>query len=334
MPRPSSLLASLTAVESHDFLPHGMHAQIAALSDQFTEIDPSTLETEAWHELLHQINPEVLVCCWRTRALPDPLPSNLRYVCYLAGSIKKLATRKQIEDGLLITNWGDSISRTIAECALLHTLCGLRGAAKWAIDMHAFGAWKNDKTRTRSLFDRKVGIRGFGRIARELITLLKPFNCEISVLAPDVDESIAEKHGLRYSPDLNDLFSYNDVVIELAPLIEVTRRSIQESHLRLLRPQGVFINVGRGATVDEDALLRVAREGQINVGLDVYSEEPLPADSGFRELPNVMLTPHIAGPTTDKRPDAGAYGVKNLIAYAQDQSLVGIITPEVYDQST
>ena len=262
------------------------------------------------------------------------MPSNLRYVCYLAGSIKKLITRQQIEDGLLVTNWGDSISRTIAECALLHVLSSLRNATRWTLDMHSRGAWKNETTRTASLFGRKVGIRGFGRIAREFIALLAPFRCEISVLAPDVDAAIATQHGIRVSPDLDDLFTYHDIVVELAPLIDATRRTITESHLRKLRPGGVFINVGRGATVDEDALLRVAREDKINVGLDVYSEEPLPKDSGFRGLANVMLTPHLAGPTTDKRPDAGAYGVRNLHAYAHDQPMVGTITPEVYDQST
>ncbi len=334
MPRPKSILLSLTSVESHDFLPSALKAEIIALSDQVTEVDPSTIDPETWHRILFETNPEVLVCCWRTGALPDPLPSNLRYVCYLAGSIKKLITRQQIEDGLLVTNWGDSISRTIAECALLHVLSSLRNATRWTLDMHSRGAWKNETTRTASLFGRKVGIRGFGRIAREFIALLAPFRCEISVLAPDVDAAIATQHGIRVSPDLDDLFTYHDIVVELAPLIDATRRTITESHLRKLRPGGVFINVGRGATVDEDALLRVAREDKINVGLDVYSEEPLPKDSGFRGLANVMLTPHLAGPTTDKRPDAGAYGVRNLHAYAHDQPMVGTITPEVYDQST
>ena len=70
------------------------------------------------------------------------------------------------------------------------------------------------------------------------------------------------------------------------------------------------------------------------VGLDVYGVEPLPADSPFRGLRNVSLTPHIAGPTSDRRRDAGAFAVGNLAAYAAGRPLQAVITPTVYDTST
>jgi phosphoglycerate dehydrogenase-like enzyme len=81
-------------------------------------------------------------------------------------------------------------------------------------------------------------------------------------------------------------------------------------------------------------LLRVAQAGQILVGLDVYGVEPLPVDSPFRGLRNVSLTPHIAGPTTDRRCDAGAFAVANLEAYAAGRPLQAVITPGIYDTST
>jgi phosphoglycerate dehydrogenase-like enzyme len=109
---------------------------------------------------------------------------------------------------------------------------------------------------------------------------------------------------------------------------------VTERLLRLIRPGGVFVNVGRGAVVDEEALLRVAREGQIQIALDVYGTEPLPATSGLRGLPNVILLPHLAGPTTDRRRDAGAFGLRNLRAYAADEEIESVITPEIFDHST
>ena len=81
-------------------------------------------------------------------------------------------------------------------------------------------------------------------------------------------------------------------------------------------------------------LLRVAREGKIFIGLDVYHEEPLPVDSGLRGLANVSLTPHIAGPTPDRHSDATAFALRNLRAYAAGQPLEAIITPAIYDSST
>ena len=104
-----------------------------------------------------------------------------------------------------------------------------------------------------------------------------------------------------------------------------------ERLLRLMPPGAAFVNVGRGKVVDEDALLRVAREGRIQVGLDVFATEPLPADSGFRGLPNAVLLPHIAGPTLERRRDAGTHALENLRAYAEGRPLKAVITPEVYD---
>src|SRR5581483_6947488 len=154
----------------------------------------------------------------------------------------------------------------------------------------------------RSLFCRRVGIHGFGPVARELVTLLQPWNCPITALAPDLTAELARAYGVERAGTLESLFGENEIVVELAPLIPATTGQVTEKLLRLIRPGGVFVNVGRGAVVDEDALLRVAREGKISVGLDVYTTEPLPADSGFRALPRVSLTPHTAGPTIDRYP--------------------------------
>ncbi|MCF3652036.1 hydroxyacid dehydrogenase [Synoicihabitans lomoniglobus] len=334
MPRPASILQCLTPIEIQEFLPGSSADEIRALAPVLTTVDPTNLSHSAWRDLLFQRNPEVLVACWATPDLPPELPPALRYVCYFAGSIKRLVPREHIELGLIVTNWGNSISRIVAEGALLHVLAGMRNFTHWTIAMHTQGAWKSRTSRSASLFGRRVGIRGFGRVAHELIALLRPFGCTISVFAPDLTPAIAEQNGLRVAFDLNELMRENDVVVELAPLIPETRGSITKAHLELLRPGSVFVNVGRGATVDEQALLEVARGGQIFVGLDVFGEEPLPADSGFRNLPNVSLTPHLAGPTTDRRCDAGAFALKNLRAYAEDRPMESVITLPIYDRST
>ena len=114
----------------------------------------------------------------------------------------------------------------------------------------------------------------------------------------------------------------------------MTTGSVTEKHLRLIRPGGVFVNVARAGITDEAALLQIASEGKIQIGLDVFAQEPLPEDSPWRGLRNVSLTPHIAGPTLDRYPDAGVQALKNLQAYTNGQPLTAIITPEVYDRST
>jgi phosphoglycerate dehydrogenase-like enzyme len=217
---------------------------------------------------------------------------------------------------------------------LFHILAGLRRSTAWTIAMHFEGAWVTPDTRTYSLFERRVGIHGFGRIARELVRLLQPFSAPVQVFAPDIDAASASALGVEAAMSLEALFSDNDVVVELAPLIPATAGIVGESLLRRLRPGAVFVNVGRGAVVDEAALIRVAAEGQIQVGLDVFTTEPLPADSKLRGLPNVSLTPHIAGPTNDRRQDAGAHALDNLRAFAAGRPLQAVVTPEVFDLST
>jgi phosphoglycerate dehydrogenase-like enzyme len=332
--RPASILAAVTPGEFADFLPEAMGEEVRALAPVFGHFDPTGQTAERFRAVLAEANPEVLLAAWKTPLLPDTLPSRLRYVCYLCGSVKKLVTRRHLESGLIVTNWGGSISRIVAEWALFHTLSCLRRATAWALAMHLEGGWKNSATETASLFGRRVGIHGFGQVARELVRLLEPFAVRIAVLAPDVDAAAEKAFGIRRCESLDSLFADNDIIIELAPLIPETVGIVTERHLRLIRPGGVFINVGRGAVVDEAALLRVAREGRIQVGLDVFTDEPLPVDSGFRGLRNVTLTPHLAGPTTDRRRDAGAFSLANLRAYAAGAALDARVTPEIYDRSS
>ena len=334
MPRPTFLLAALTAREIHDFLPEPLLGEMRLIAARFDHLDTNDLGPAEYHRALAAANPEVLVTCWRTPPLPVQLPPNLRYLCYLSGSVKGQITRDHLAAGLRVTNWGGSISRTVAEMALHHILAGLRGTTHWTLAMHQQGAWKNGDTETASLFGRRVGLHGFGRIARELVLLLRPFGCTISAHAPEVDTGFAASQGIKASASLETLFAENDIIVELAPLIPATTGIVTERLLRLIRPGGIFVNVGRGAVVDETALLRVAREGKIAVGLDVFGVEPLPADSGFRGLPNVSLTPHIAGPTTDRRRDAGEFALNNLRAYAAGRPLEAVITDQVYDTST
>lgn len=331
-----SLLVAVTPAELREFLPEPLLGQVRAVAGEFRLIDPTSLDAKAFARELAAANPDVLVGCWKTPTLPDALPPRLRYVCYLTGSVKRLVKRGHLEAGLLVTNWGGSISRTVAEAAVFHILACLRHASHWALAMHQPGvaAWKNGLSDSRSLFCRSVGIHGFGPVARELVRLLQPWSCPITAFAPDVTAELARAYGIERAASLESLFSDNEIIVELAPLIPATTGIVTEALLRRIRPGGVFVNVGRGAVVDEAALLRIAREGKISVGLDVYACEPLPGDSGFRALPRVHLTPHTAGPTIDRYPDAGAFAVKNLRAFAEGRPVEAVVTPEIYDQSS
>jgi phosphoglycerate dehydrogenase-like enzyme len=86
--------------------------------------------------------------------------------------------------------------------------------------------------------------------------------------------------------------------------------------------------------VDEQALIRIAREGRLQIALDVFEQEPLAPDSPLRGLPNVTLLPHLGGPTRDRRRDSGALALKNLRAFLKGEPLEAVMSLDVYDRST
>jgi phosphoglycerate dehydrogenase-like enzyme len=124
------------------------------------------------------------------------------------------------------------------------------------------------------------------------------------------------------------------VIVELAAATPDNHHIVTERHLRMIPEGGVFVNVGRGCVVDEVALARVAREGKLQIALDVYEQEPLPKDSLLRGLPNVTLLPHLGGPTRDRRQDSGALALKNLRAFLCGEPQEAVIDLDIYDRST
>lgn len=335
MPRPQSVFAHLRASQREVFLPPDLEDRMKALTDDYEWQELPGMDAAEFAAELERRNPEVLVGGWSTPRLPDPWPSNLRYVLYVSGSVKNIVSRAHLEKGLVITNWGNSISRIVAEAALMHLLNCLRQTVHWTLHMHITKGWNEDAPPAWSLYGRQVGIYGFGFIARELSRLLKPFGSEVMTFAPGVPDEVLDDHGVIRATSLEQLFAENPAVVNLAPLTAETTDTIRREHLESLPAgEGVFVSVGRGPVINEDALIECARSGRIQMALDVFHEEPLPADSPLRGLPNVMLTPHRAGPTQDRMRDAGEFAVRNLERYVKGEELLAVVTPEIYDAST
>jgi phosphoglycerate dehydrogenase-like enzyme len=317
------------------FLPDYDRAQFPPFEE--VRVDISSLKPGQWEETLLARQPEVIVSGWGTPRFPDDLILGkkipLCYACHITGTIKGFISRELIEQGLLVSNWGNSISHTIAEHALLLTLASLRSIPLWKGHMDGT---ERKHIATRSLHDKRVGIHGFGAIARHLVALLKPFGVTISSYSAGVPAALFAEHGVRQCKSLEELVSDIDIMIECEAWIPQTEGSVSARILGLLPKDAVFVNVGRGAVVDEVALGKLAREGKLNVGLDVYEKEPLPHDSPLQGLDNVILSPHIAGPTHDAFPLCGDQAMSNLKLYlsGKKEQIKGVVTLEVYDRIT
>ena len=330
-------LILMSEQDLNNFLPPDildrMRAELSRL-DIITEFDRATLD---WESVFRQYDPEILYTAWSTPFLPEDLSfegKRFKYLCHLPGGVRGRVTKRMIEEGLIVTNWGNSISRVVAECGLLLILACLRRVTHWSESIHHEGGWRTGWEGQTSLFHRTVGLHGFGRISQELARLLGPFDCRILALSPSVPDELMAEHGVERAADVDALFGESEIVVELAAMTERNRNTVKERHLRMLPETGAFVNVGRAGVVEEEGLLKVAQEGKLQIGLDVYHQEPLPLDSPLRSLRNVTLLPHIAGPTVDRMRDSGELALANLRSYKAGEPLEARISPRQYDSMT
>jgi phosphoglycerate dehydrogenase-like enzyme len=156
---------------------------------------------------------------------------------------------------------------------------------------------KWDPLKVDELYGKTIGFIGVGAVARETARKLKVFDVKIIGVKNRVEriENFDEIYG---GDQLDRLLEQSDFVITLVPLTDETRGMIGEGQFKRMKKTAWFINVARGPIVDEEALIKALEEGRIaGAGLDVFEKEPLPEDSPIWDLDNVILTPHIAGPT-------------------------------------
>ncbi|WP_228479767.1 hydroxyacid dehydrogenase [Microbacterium abyssi] len=160
-------------------------------------------------------------------------------------------------------------------------------------------------------YRRTVGIVGLSQTARILIERLRPFDFDVLVYSPELTPALAAETGVRRA-SLDEVFAAADIVSLHQPLIPATRRQIDRRLLSLLRDGTTLLNTARGGVVDQDALVDELRTGRIRAILDVTDPEPLPPGHELWSLPNVVLTPHIAGSLGEELHRMGQNAVEEI----------------------
>ncbi|MFF7682162.1 NAD(P)-dependent oxidoreductase [Microbacterium sp. NPDC007973] len=184
---------------------------------------------------------------------------------------------------------------------LLATVRHVPAASAWLRE----GNWSTDdvfepyaRFRGIGLSGRQLGVVGGGAVGRRVVRRAQGFGMRIAVYDPFLAPGALGDDVAHL--DLDDLLSSSDIVTLHVPLTPETTGLIGARELALLRPDAYLVNAGRAALVDRDALLEVLRERRIaGAGFDVFHDEPLASDDELLRLPNVTLTPHIAGASDD-----------------------------------
>lgn len=192
-------------------------------------------------------------------------------------------------------------AQSVAEHTLLLMLACLRRLTEIHGNTVA-GVWKKQEqgVRTFEMHGKTVGLVGMGSIAQKVSQLLKPFGVRILYFDPfRLDETTERELSVEYT-DLNTLLAESDVVSLHCPLTDGNRHLINETAISRMKRDSVLVNTARGGLVDSVALHAALQDGQLSfAALDVHETEPIPADYALKSLPNVILTPHVAGVTAD-----------------------------------
>jgi phosphoglycerate dehydrogenase-like enzyme len=234
---------------------------------------------------------------------------------------------------------------TIAEYAIA-VLLALAHRVPRMVEWQRRGAWPPDGDRWRLFVPtevrrRTLGIIGYGSIGRELARIAKAAFA-MTVLAckrdpsrradpdfcpPGTGDPAGTLPDEWFGPEsVAELLARSDVVVMCAPLTPATRGMIGDAQLARMKPTAFFINVGRGATVDEGALARALAEGRIaGAAVDVFATEPPPTDHPLYGLDNVILSPHVSGfiPSYDDR--CVALFAENLRRYLAGGALLNLV---------
>ncbi len=291
---------------------------------------PATIHP-SFLDAVHQVSPRIdVVIVANDRPLPDGIERasvffrsyalerdvvdavlerarGLQWMHVPAAGVDVALTPDVMSANFAITNVTDVYDVPVAELSLavmlaaakrLPTYWNAQREARW----HRAASWdevEQEQTIPELLRGKTAALLGFGGTGGTLAGMLRPLGMRIIGFRREPRPD--SRADAMYGPgQLHEVLSQGDFVVLTLPLTRATERIIGEAEFASMKPTAWLVNVGRGGLVDDDAMIAALEAGRIaGACLDVFSREPLPSDSPYYRLPNVILTPHIAGAFPD-----------------------------------
>lgn len=295
----------------------------------------SALESVAdidWADLLHDpatvparlAEADVLLTGWGSPRVGRELLAlapRLSAVIHAAGSVKGHLEPECWRRGLAVTSAADANAVPVAEYSLAMIL--LAGKRVFAADR----AYRQDRVIPApeqfgdvGNYGRTVGLVGASRVGRRLLEMLRPFDLAVLLHDPTISADEARTLGAR-RVGIEELVVESDVLSLHAPALPATHHMLNGRLLAMMRDGATVINTARGSLVDTDALVRELVSGRLHAVLDVTEPEPLPHESVLYELPNVILTPHLAGASGNELFRLGQWAVNETCRFLAGEPL-------------
>lgn len=269
---------------------------------------------------------EILVLPW---GIPDATQErllsidSLQWIHLVSAGVDHALGERLCAMDVLLTNASGVFDLPIAETVLTYILMIAKRMPTF-LKQQRERTWR--KHRLREVAGLTVGIIGAGSIGTEVARLCQALDLRVIGTRRHPERGAPHVDELLPTTRMDDLLAQSDFVVVAVPLTEETRGMIDATAFRQMRADAWFINVARGAVVDQGALIAALQAGQIGgAALDVFVEEPLPVDSPLWELDNVILTPHNSWSTPHVARREAALFLKNLRRYLRDEPLCNVV---------
>jgi len=198
--------------------------------------------------------------------------------------------------GIPVTNVPDTFIEEVADHAMMLILATFRRLVVQD-RMVREGRWKEGRPQLLKfprLMGQTLGFVAFGHVARAVAMRARPFGVRMLAYDPYVEELVMSQYGVEPA-SLSEVLQRSDIITNHAPSTPEAHHLLREEHFRLMKREAIFVNTGRGATVDERALIKALEEGWIaGAGLDVLEQEPPEMANALLKMENVILTAHVA----------------------------------------
>jgi D-3-phosphoglycerate dehydrogenase len=225
-------------------------------------------------------------------------PGKLKIIGRAGAGVDNVDVEAATEKGIVVMNTPGGNTLSTAEHAI-SMLLALARRIPFADRTMKDGKWEKKGIIGVEMFGKTLGVIGLGKIGRVVAERMLAFGMKILAHDPFVTHEVAKDLGVELA-DLDTICRQADVITVHAPANAETKGMIGAARLALMKPTALLVNCARGGIVDEAALVEALAQKKIaGAALDVFSEEPLPADHPLRKLDNVVLTPHLAASTNE-----------------------------------
>lgn len=255
----------------------------------------------------------------------------LKAMAHMGSSVKRFVSEAFWARDIQLTSAGITLARDVAETTLGMMIVGRKRIFPLSQNLRR-GGWRDsptwDKWDSRELSRSTVGLIGASNVGRHVVAMLAPFDVEILVADPFLDEVAADGLGV-VKVELDELLRRSDTVSLHCPANEATHHILNAEAFALMKDDALLVNTARGELIDEAALITELSKGRFFAFLDVSDPEPSDPESPLRTLDNVVLTPHTAG-CIENCNQMGELAVDELRRFFVGEDPVYQITPDMY----